>query len=80
MNKPLKLCPFCKSVAKRTGGTIGDITINSCRCSNRECIASFTSVDYDVWNTRPEGTEQTTVLKWLDDEDTWGSGFKEAAE
>lgn len=67
-NAPLKHCPFCGSVARRTGGTVGSITITSCRCSNSDCIASFKSVDYEVWNTRAKKrvANATTTLQWKD--------------
>lgn len=66
INHPLKHCPFCGSKAKRTGGSIGDVTIKHCRCSNDNCIASRCSVDYDVWNTRPlaRDANRTTVAHW----------------
>jgi hypothetical protein len=50
----LKSCPFCGSDAEPGGGTIGNITVTSARCSNVDCIAAFKSVDPKVWNMRPE--------------------------
>lgn len=62
----LKHCPFCGSVAQRTGGVVGNITINTCRCSNNDCIASFKSMDHDVWTTRADErlANSTTVAKY----------------
>jgi hypothetical protein len=69
LDYPLKHCPFCGSKAKRTGGSFGGVVVKICRCSNNECIASFKSVDYDVWNTRPSfvDSELTTTASvvWL---------------
>lgn len=76
---PLKHCPFCGSKAKRTGGTLGDITITSCRCSNIDCIASFKSVDYSVWNTRIDKNvaDSTTTRQWIEDDKDAGFMEKE---
>lgn len=52
MNKKLKRCPFCGSGAQDAGGTVQSITISVVRCSNADCLASFKSVDAEVWNTR----------------------------
>lgn len=45
-------CPFCWSAAKRTGGYAAGITIRTARCSNDDCLASFKSVDDEIWNRR----------------------------
>lgn len=52
MSAELKMCPFCGSDAEQTGGYAGGVTIRTARCSNRDCIASFKSVDVEVWNRR----------------------------
>lgn len=52
MNKKLKRCPFCGSKACDAGGTVQSIAISVVRCSNADCLASFKSVDAEVWNTR----------------------------
>lgn len=69
---PLKHCPFCGSVAKRTGGTVGDITIKVCRCSNDNCICSFKSVSFDEWNNRvpARDSNKTTKAIW-----SWGKCY-----
>jgi hypothetical protein len=47
-----KACPFCGSKADAVRWWDGSLDITAVRCSNRECLASFKSVDRDVWNTR----------------------------
>lgn len=79
MNTPLKHCPFCGSVAERTGGSYGGVTIDTARCSNRDCIASFKSVDSVIWNRRVDQkvSDVTTTEQWV--ETRYWNGFCEKA-
>lgn len=52
MMNNLKPCPFCGSKAHDAGSMVTSIDISSVRCSNSDCLASFKSVDAEVWNRR----------------------------
>lgn len=53
----LKDCPFCGSKPDRifiivAKSFINDAAWSNTKCSNRECLCSFKSVDAKIWNTR----------------------------
>jgi hypothetical protein len=61
----LKACPFCGSHADGLRDTAHLVVIHIARCANRDCIASFKSVDAEVWNTR------ATTAEMFDDPEFW---------
>lgn len=60
-----KSCPFCSSKADGVRWYDESVNVTSVRCSKKDCIASFKSVELDVWNTRAMPALDVTQLELL---------------
>jgi hypothetical protein len=54
-----KNCPFCGSKADGVRWFDESVNVTSVCCSNKDCIASFKSVELEVWNSRADTTPTT---------------------